>query len=36
MRTLNENIKKLRLDVERHVPIHGGIVTHQEFLELFD
>jgi glyoxylase-like metal-dependent hydrolase (beta-lactamase superfamily II) len=32
MRTLNENIKKLRLDVERHVPIHGGIVTHAEFL----
>jgi glyoxylase-like metal-dependent hydrolase (beta-lactamase superfamily II) len=36
MRTLNENIKKLRLDVERHVPVHGGIATHQEFLSIFD
>lgn len=36
MRTLNENIKKLRLDVERHVPVHGGIATHQEFLAIFD
>jgi hypothetical protein len=35
MRTLNENIKKLRLDVERHVPVHGGVTTHDEFLEAF-
>ncbi len=32
MVTLNENIKKLRLDVERHVPIHGEIIPHEDFL----
>ena len=31
MRTLHENIRKLRLDVERHVPIHGRITSHDEF-----
>jgi glyoxylase-like metal-dependent hydrolase (beta-lactamase superfamily II) len=36
MRTLNENIKKLRLNVERHVPIHGGMVTHEEFLSVIE
>lgn len=36
MRTLNENIKKLRLDVERHVPIHGGIVSHEDFLSVVE
>ncbi len=35
MRTLYENIKKLRLDVERHVPVHGGIATHDEFMAMF-
>jgi len=36
MVTLNENIKKLRLDVERHVPIHGEIVSHEDFLEVVE
>jgi hypothetical protein len=35
MRTLHENIKKLKLNVERHVPVHGGITTHEEFLGIF-
>ena len=34
MRTLYENIRKLRLDVERHAPIHGRVGTHDEFVEL--
>ena len=34
MRTLHENIRKLRLDPERHVPAHGRIGTHAEFVEL--
>ncbi|MDG2088395.1 MAG: MBL fold metallo-hydrolase [Arenicellaceae bacterium] len=36
MRTLHENIKKLKLNVERHVPVHGGITTHKEFLEIIE
>jgi hypothetical protein len=34
MRTLHENIRKLRLDPERHVPLHGRIGSHEEFLGL--
>lgn len=34
MRTLYENIRNLRLDPERHVPVHGRIGTHEEFVEL--
>ncbi len=36
MRTLYENIRKLRLDPEHHVPVHGRIGTHAEFVELVD
>ncbi len=32
MRTLGANIERLKLDVERHVGIHGHISTHEEFL----
>ena len=34
MRTLYENIRKLKLNVERHVPVHGRVGTHEEFLKL--
>jgi len=33
MRTLRDNIERLGLDVGRHVGIHGGMSTHQEFLD---
>ncbi len=36
IQTLYENIKKLNLDVERHVPIHGRISTHEEFMSMFE
>jgi glyoxylase-like metal-dependent hydrolase (beta-lactamase superfamily II) len=32
MRTLAENIRKLKLAPERHVPIHGRVGTHEEFM----
>lgn len=31
MRTLYENIRKYRIDPERHVPAHGRVGTHREF-----
>jgi hypothetical protein len=34
MRTLHENMKKLKLDVAQHVPVHGRIGTNEEFLRL--
>jgi glyoxylase-like metal-dependent hydrolase (beta-lactamase superfamily II) len=34
MRTLAENIRKLKLAPERHVPIHGRVGTHEEFMGL--
>jgi glyoxylase-like metal-dependent hydrolase (beta-lactamase superfamily II) len=34
MTTLNNNIQRLRLDVVRHVPIHGNPGTHEEFLRI--
>ena len=34
-RTLQQNILKLKLAVERHVPIHGRVGTHDEFLKMF-
>ena len=34
-RTLQLNIRKLKLDVERHVPIHGRVGTHEEFMRMF-
>jgi glyoxylase-like metal-dependent hydrolase (beta-lactamase superfamily II) len=34
MRTLYQNIRKQKLDVERHVPIHGRAGTNDEFLKI--
>ncbi len=34
MRTLYQNILKQKLDVARHVPIHGRVGTNEEFLKL--
>ena len=34
-KTLYENIRKLKLDPARHVPIHGRVGTHEEFMKLF-
>lgn len=33
MRTLEANIERLKLDVEQHVGIHGGIGSNEEFLQ---
>ena len=35
MRTLQQNMLKLKLDVVRHVPIHGRVVTNDEFMKMF-
>jgi L-ascorbate metabolism protein UlaG (beta-lactamase superfamily) len=35
MRTLQQNIMKLKLEPERHVPIHGRVGTHAEFMGQF-
>jgi hypothetical protein len=35
MKTLYQNMLKLKLDVDRHVPTHGRIATNDEFLKLF-
>jgi glyoxylase-like metal-dependent hydrolase (beta-lactamase superfamily II) len=32
MKTLHQNILKLKLDPARHVPVHGRVGTHEEFL----
>ena len=34
MRTLAENIRKLKLDVLQHVPAHGRVGTHEEFMKI--
>jgi glyoxylase-like metal-dependent hydrolase (beta-lactamase superfamily II) len=34
MLTLYQNIHQLKLDVERHVPLHGGVGTNDEFLKI--
>ena len=34
MRTLSTNIQRLKLDVQRHVPIHGTPGTHEQFLSI--
>jgi glyoxylase-like metal-dependent hydrolase (beta-lactamase superfamily II) len=34
MRTLHENMKKLKLDVAQHVPVHGRVGSNEEFLRL--
>jgi hypothetical protein len=34
MRTLYQNVLKQKLDVVQHVPIHGRVGTHDEFLRI--
>jgi len=34
MRTLRENIRKLKLDVARHAPAHGRVGMQEEFVRL--
>jgi glyoxylase-like metal-dependent hydrolase (beta-lactamase superfamily II) len=34
MRTLYQNIRKLKLDVAQHVPIHGHVGTNDEFVKI--
>jgi glyoxylase-like metal-dependent hydrolase (beta-lactamase superfamily II) len=34
MRTLQQNIKKLKLDVAQHVPAHGRVGTNEEFVRI--
>ncbi len=34
MRTLYQNMRKQKLDVAQHVPIHGRIGTNDEFLKI--
>ena len=34
MRTLDQNIRRLKLTVEQHVPAHGRVGTHEEFLKI--
>jgi glyoxylase-like metal-dependent hydrolase (beta-lactamase superfamily II) len=36
MRTLYENVRKYRIDPQRHVPAHGRIGTHAEFAALIE
>jgi hypothetical protein len=34
MRALQQTIQRLRLDVAQHVPIHGRVGTHDEFVKI--
>jgi len=34
MRTLYQNMRKQKLDVTRHVPLHGRVGTNEEFLKI--
>ena len=34
MRTLHQNIRKLKFDVLQHAPAHGRVGTHEEFLRI--
>jgi glyoxylase-like metal-dependent hydrolase (beta-lactamase superfamily II) len=34
MRTLSQNIRRLNLDVDRHVGIHGQVASHEDFLRI--
>ena len=34
-RTLQENMIKLKIEPERHVPVHGRVGTHAEFMAMF-
>jgi hypothetical protein len=35
MKTLRQNMLKLKLDVAQHVPTHGRVGTNDEFLKMF-
>jgi hypothetical protein len=35
MRTLYQNIVKMKLDVAQHVPAHGRVATNDEFAKMF-
>jgi hypothetical protein len=35
MKTLHQNMLKLKLDVAQHVPTHGRVGTNDEFLKMF-
>ena len=34
MRTLDQNIRRLKLDVAQHVPAHGRVGTQEEFARI--
>jgi hypothetical protein len=34
MRALSQNIRRLNLDVDRHVGIHGQVSSHADFLRI--
>ncbi len=34
-RTLRENLIKLKIEPERHVPVHGRVGTQAEFMAMF-
>jgi len=34
-KTLHQNIRKMKLDVAQHVPVHGRVGTHDEFMKMF-
>ncbi len=36
MRTLYENIRKYRIDPQQHVPVHGRVGSHAEFVGLIE
>ena len=36
MTALRNNLQRLRLEVSQHVPIHGRVGTHEEFLRLME
>jgi hypothetical protein len=36
MRTLHQNIRRLKFDVMQHAPAHGRVGTHEEFLRLVE
>ncbi|MSO83619.1 MAG: MBL fold metallo-hydrolase, partial [Acidobacteria bacterium] len=35
MKTLRQNMRKLKLDVAQHVPVHGRVGTNDEFMKMF-
>ena len=35
MRTLYQNMVKLKLDVAQHVPTHGRVGTNDDFMKMF-